>query len=365
MAYKPNYIRKKEHRFFIFLISLIILFIESYALFLLYSNKLAPHNFFIIHIIASFICLSIYFIYKVLDYDLRYPIMNLAFVFFLGPFGAFLFMATTLLSSFYLRRVEPLEKTIGEFFPQDPEDENAFRVYERIRFGLDVYDPDKIPYSYEEVMRYGTEAQKKTAIERILKYFRKEFTKPLLQALSDKASSVRILAATAVARIDNQYSEHLKKIEEEVLQNPNDADLQFKYANLLESLSELDLIDTDRREKLREKAIVIFEELEKEYPENKDISFSLGKLYLNSNQLQKAIFYLYNLKDKHGFVDDEALKELFKALFKNKQYQKIREIIKENNIKVKGEAATHDILIDEIMLWKNGIPKEKLYLRRP
>lgn len=365
MAYKPNYIRKKEHRFTIFLLSLIIFFTESYALFLLYANKLSAHNFIFFHIFLSLICLSVYFVYEKLDFDLRYPIMNLAFVLFLGPFGAFLFMATSLLSSFYVRRVEPLEKTIGEFFPEDPEDENAFRVYERIRFGLDVYDPDKIPYSYEEVMRYGTESQKKIAIERILKYFRKEFTKPLLQALSDKASSVRILAATAVARIDNQYSEHLKKLEEEVLQNPNDVDLQFKYANLLESLSELDLIDKDRREKLRDKAIAIFEKLENEYPDDKDICFSLGRLYLSSNQLPKAILYLYNLKDKNGFVDDEALKGLFRALFQNKQYQEIRRIIKENNIKIKGDDATHDILIDEIMLWKNGIPKEKLYLRHP
>jgi hypothetical protein len=355
--------RKEERLEIICILALILTLVDGYLFYLTANDNLSWTMATILHAInslAAFIILRFFILSK---WDERFPELFFYLIAFLGPFGGGVFLVSLLLYFVVKSQISSIEKTITDFFPIDPEDELSFRIYERIRYGLDVFDPKKVPYSFEDVMHYGSVNQKKTAIERILKYFRPELSKPLLIALGDKNNSVRIMAANAVARIDSQYTTKLQTLEVNARKYPKEYQRLLDFADQSVWQSNLEILDEERRKKLRQRASDLYLEYLQKVPSDKSVKLSIAKLHYLNGEHDKAMRELRTILEENKEIDTEALVLLMRTLFAEKQYKDMHALARKEGLAIKGGTPLHEQLVDELLLWKRGIPYERLSMK--
>lgn len=338
--------------------------LAEFWLFFSYSqNSMGLSLIIPLHLIISLALFALTYIYQRVGFDIRLPIVSAFFTLALGPYGASLSLLMLILYSIYKRMTSELEVTVEEFFPIDPEDELSKKVYERIRFGLDVFDPERIPYGYEAVMLYGTEAQKRRALERILKFFRPEFCKPLMIALRDKSNAVRVLAATAVSRIDQQYGEKIQHLENEIKHHPNEVDRLLEYGEECEWQSKIVVFDPERQNKMLGKAYEAYNLYSNLFPENEKVIAALGRLSCQMGDYDQAIAYYRKILQPGKPVTDEIIQWAMRALFHQKRYDDIRKIARDDSLVVKGEMPDHDLILESVLLWKRGLQPKQMQVR--
>lgn len=239
----------------------------------------------------------------------------------LGPFGAFFSFLITALYSLYL---------MFSFGSQWEDDENMKKeaithLYERIIYGMEDTSLKRDIISYQEVMTFGTDRQKRTVIEKILQYYQPDFYPVLSQALNNPSNSVRSHAATGLIRIDKKYAEQFSVLEKEVQDSPQPEAI-LRFAQHCDQYAHSHILDPIRQERMEKIAIENYERYLNFSPSSITTLAALAKLYLSQKDAHKAWKLLQRIIQKATYLTADIYQLCMQAAFELKDYEFLRHL---------------------------------------
>ena len=265
-------------------IALLVLLVESFLFFYLAHHSLAAALLLHLAVIVALMWSLKFFLSKF--FDIRYLLLLILFCGSFWPrWGSDHFSLH--LALYYLFASDAIPSASNVFYPKTELTASEF-AYERIIYGLDDYHVDKVPIPFKDIMTFGTYQQKRIAIEKMLRYFRPEFTPALLIGLYDKSNAVRVQAATAISSIDNNYFDRYAKLSRLVKEHPRDMKLLKAYAEHCEEYADTEILDKDRIKKMRVSAIDAYINYLQHQEGDLLAQVSLGKLWMQNGDYAEA-----------------------------------------------------------------------------
>lgn len=335
-----------------------VLAAESYIFYLYLVKSITFELLIVAH---GIIVVSLAFLLKVFYrpiIDKRVNTVSILFIALMGPLGAA--VSILAIALFFVLKVffTDKDKELLKYLLPQKKENYGEEIYNRLIYGLDSFDADKLPSVFNDVLVYGSERQKRIVIERMLRYFRVEFSSVLQEALNDANNSIRVLAATAVTRIDKQYSEENLLLLKHVQSKPNDFDGQIKLAKQSEEYSKLGFIDEQRRAKYRIMAVEHFQKAIEIDPGDAPARVSLSEIYYLLERYTDVIDCLNPVIESESSLQDQAIKWYLSAMFKLKKYAEIREFTRTKQLVLKEDSFEFDLLLYLIIIWKRGYETE-------
>lgn len=302
-----------------------------------------------VHLVVVNGCVAISLLYAHFKCDLRFCVYLTILTASLGPFGAFVSMLTAILYAFLSRTSENIKDFFASLFPDTHSDASA-ELYERIMHGLDKYDEDYNPLPFMDVIEFGTEKQKRLAIEKILRFFRPEFSPSLLKALDDPSNGIRVLAATAVSTLDRHFFERYLILQKEIKENPNNFKLTLQFAIHCDQYAQSQILDEGRLDKMVSNAVQGYQKIVKEDPKNIYIIGNLARLYVRYGNAASAKELLEPLINTLDEIPSEISKWYMAALFKMERFDLLRQFSIANSELAEQPTTAHDVK-ELILAW--------------
>lgn len=258
--------------------SLCIMDLFLYALY--YRGALPIEKILLVHFSLVFCFLIFLSLIPKTDSRARFLAISIILLSFLGPFGAGMMVMIYLLYPLYTQLVVPFNKELSAFFREEMMPSVVWRNYEKIYHRKEEYDDTATPVPFINIMSFGTYRQKRLVIQKALRFFRPQFSEVFYQGLNDPDNAVRVLSATAIRAIDDQYYKIYIELEKDFNKNPDDIERILNFAEHCVRYVQLKTIDIDRREKLIEKGIESFHIALRLDPDHSEAKLSLAKLLL-------------------------------------------------------------------------------------
>jgi hypothetical protein len=299
-------------------ISLSLFLFDFFAL--LFSTSI--FNYFALHSMASVTSFLVAYFFTKKKWGLCLPYIQTIFITFFGPYGTFMSLYSILFYALFLKNKKSQASLLEELMPKNPFD-STIELYERLKFGLERNLAQNPPLAFQDVMRVGSETEKRYAIEKILRYFRPEFSESLKIGLRDKNHAIRVLAATAIAAIEQRYYQEYLELDEKVRFDPENPEKLKKFALHLQEYAAAEIIDDERKEKLLQTALEIWQRHEEQVWQDAERKLSVAQIYLILKNPNKAIEGL----DQEN---KEEIKLLIEGEFALKNYSLVRELSKED-----------------------------------
>jgi len=297
------------------------------------------------------------------SFDMRIGHLVLILIAFLGPMGGVLSILCSILHSILVmmnvKEEDPILRLIPEIAVSD-----VNQLYHKIIMDTHVDESMSLPTIFMDVLAYGSESQKRIIIERILRHFRPDLSGNLKEALNDPLASIRVFAATAVTRLEKQYSDQYHNLQNEVNQNPDNFDQLYQYAKHCEEYSKLEFIDDQRKKNFIDRAIKSYETCLNEHPYDDKLLTALAKLYFRCKYYKKTLSLVRELITENNQPSTEISKLYLSSLFELKMYDELREISFKNDTEESTGIIEQNNLSGYITLWTecsfNNIMKKEV-----
>lgn len=194
----------------------------------------------------------------------------------LGPGGVLLAMT---MEWYYRRKATGIEAWHAMLFPPSHIDEQA-ELWRRIgQRASDLPNAQQQVTPFLDVLTFGSVPQRQSVIAIIVQQFHPAFAPALKAALRDDHNVIRVGAATAIARLENEFLEKTMSLEAAAREQPDDADAMLALARHYDDQAFTGLLDTTREQDCRVRATDGYERYLATHPDDTAIRFRLARLY--------------------------------------------------------------------------------------
>jgi hypothetical protein len=221
------------------------------------------------------------------------------------------------------RRATPFEAWYASLFPQS-EASRTSDLYKRIalRGGGPEISSSAAPFA--DVMALGTVRQKQGVLTIIGDEFRPSFAPALLNALNDAEASIRVQAATAMARVEGRLLERGMALEERHLADPSSAETLLALARHHDDYANNGIIDTARAQAERWQALEFYGRVAELRPDTPGVGLATGRLLLRLGEPEQAFEYL-RAAAADASATPEALAWYLECLFRLRRTDLLRD----------------------------------------
>lgn len=245
----------------------------------------------------------------------------------LGAFGAVGTLLAIVLYRLHMRTAQPFIEWFNTMFPTRDTSVSE-QIYDDIIIGR---DESPKPYSvvpFMDVMIAGSDGQKREAISKMTMRFDPSFAPAFRAALGDASNSVRVQAATAVARIEHQFSSRLMKLTELHRRMPNDGTVLRALAEHYDDYAFTGILDPERERLNRESALKYYLEYLNIAPRDERARVQVGRLLLRAGDASRAAGWLgESLRDGHR--SDALLGWYAEALYAAGGFTELRNLVRQ------------------------------------
>jgi len=269
----------------------------------------------------------------------------------LGPLGAAGGLLTALLHRRFRRTAKPFQAWYLSIFGKD-ERAPAQELYDLILSGRERGgEPQgRSLDSFSDVMRFGTPHQKQAIIALLARHFRPIFAPILRLALDDTDASVRVQAATAKARIEDDFLARWVELEHVARAAPRQVAAQRNLAGHLDDYAFTGLLDEDREREIRAGALAAYRRCVEMAPDEPDARLRMGRLLLRLEDPAAATACLESLALEPG-ASPELLGWYAEGLFRLRRYEACRRIVVDRLAPHLPEPTLPEKLRHAILLW--------------
>lgn len=335
-------------RFTLFILATIILIAEMFAVALLLED--APIGAFVIHI---FCCLAAYlytFMVVKLKVGARFGIIFSIFLTVLGPFAAGGIML--MLVTFKLSKSRALTFTQWYYsiFPEQKKSQSQ-EIAEALQYGRDKSWMNYSIIPFVDVVKRGTEAQKREAILKMSQHFHPDFGSVIKMALREDASNVvRVQAATAITKIKNNFFSQLLKLEKIRQKYPDRHEALLAIASVYDDLAFSTILEPEQESEARALAQKFYEDFMAHRPNDKRIHYLIGRLLMRQGKYEEAVRWLENA------ITTETLKldiwVLYaECLYRLNRYSDLRRQARNNCDLVLQSRKYPDAICESVLFW--------------
>ncbi len=278
----------------------------------------------IIHVILTLVIIIVTWAMKGLGRDIRYLYILCIASFAASIFGALGTALASLLSLYYNLVAQPFAEWYQTIFPKiDLSDEEE--AYELITTGKDDSARDYSVMSFMDIITLGTEAQKRRTLSRMTDQFNPIFAPAYKQALQDDSNAIRVQAASSVAKIENQFIDMLMKVEKLEEARDDDPIVKLGLARFYDSYAFTGLLDDEREEENRIKALDKYREYLEMQPDDIEARIEAGRLLLRSGEYDQVL-QLFNDCIEAGYDDNALRLWMIEALYEAGRYDELRRV---------------------------------------
>lgn len=282
--------------------------------------------------------------------DLRLPLTLVVFCALLGPFGAFLGLATGLFYLVYRRLSSQYIGLLEQMFPEDEYVHPISRLSQRIERGLENVDNDTTAIPFMDIMSFGSLQQRLRAVGLTLRYFHPKLAPVLQKGLRDSNNSVRVLAATSLLALDKSYYDTYQALRDEVVKSPRRRVSWKALAQQAAAYAEIRILSPERAQKMLEAAREAYCTYAELAGTSETTLLALARIDLGLGKVDSARQSLEALCRKVP-VQAEALKLLAEACFREQDYDSLRVLDKVEPSTLEGNEMDKELIIELSGFW--------------
>lgn len=263
-----------------------------------------------------------------------------------GAVGALLGFLGTLI---FRARAQHFKEWYESIFPTD-DVTDAQHIYDSIMEGLDENPKNYNVMPFVEVMRLGSENQKRRALAKMTSRFSPKFATAFKTALADKSNTIRVQAATAVAKVEREFMAKLERIEEARAKDPKNPELNMALAKFYDDYAFTGVLDSELEKLNRERAINTYKSYLQQDPNSAEAWIAIGRLLYRNKQWQEAADWFRSALDR-GWKLNSMLLWYFECLFRLGQFKELRRAVLEHGRGIMGQEELPKDIREAVSLW--------------
>jgi polysaccharide biosynthesis protein PelE len=206
----------------------------------------------------------------------------------LGPLGVLGSALTFLLWWTGPAQTLSLEARYAALLPDVSEPASTVLVRRILRGERDAGTPGTLE-PFADLMAHGSVEQKQAAIALIMSEFKPALAPALHRALNDADASVRVQAATAMARIESRFLDLALDLEARVASEPDNLQDAFALARHYDDYAITGLLDANRTLTARERALALFQTCAGDARLSLEAEHAIVRLRVRMGELDAAV----------------------------------------------------------------------------
>jgi hypothetical protein len=302
----------------------VVSLLQIVLVYFLFSETIGGFAALIIHlIIVAALAFITSFSYR-LNKDSRFFFLLTLCTLVLGPIGAVGSLVCNLFTLLYSSYAQDFEGWFTTIFPRSratmPE-----QTSEDIESGRDESSREYSIIPFMDVMEVGSESQKREALSKISSRFNPKFSGVLRKALSDSSNTIRVQAATVIAKIENAFLDRSQKLDTVAKLNPKDHQVVLARARHYDDYAFTGIIDSERESVNREKALNGYMEYLTHKPSDNEVRLAVGRLLYRDGKLQEAAEWFAKCLQE-GFLSPAILGWYMECLYHLGRYEELHRV---------------------------------------
>jgi hypothetical protein len=331
------------------LIALILIVLHAFNLYLFLGTNLWPVIPVLIHLaISVVVSLIAYGQYKA-GMDVQHLALLAIVSSVTGIFGAVGSLFGFLFTVIFRTRSHNFVEWYSLIFPKDLPSEPQ-TIYDSIIEGLDENPSNYSVMPFADVMKLGSENQKRRALAKMTSRFSPRFAPAFKSALNDKNNTIRVQAATAIAKVEREFATKLNRIEQARAIMPNDPLLTLALAKFYDDYAFTGVLDQELEKLNRERAINAYKSYLQQDPNSQEAWIAVGRLLYRDHQWEPAAEWFRAALDR-GWKMNHMVLWYFECLFRLSQFRDLRRAILEYGRGITGQEELPRDVRDAVTLW--------------
>lgn len=331
------------------ILGIIVSLLHAFNLYLFIGADIWP----IIPIIVHLVIVTVTALVTYTQYRSGMDVQHLAILsivsFTTGIFGAVGALLGFLGTLIFRSRAQHFKEWYESIFPTD-EVTDAQHIYDSIMEGLDENPKNYNVMPFVEVMKLGSENQKRRALAKMTSRFSPKFSPAFKTALADKSNTIRVQAATAVAKVEREFMAKLERIEEARAKDPKNPELNMALAKFYDDYAFTGVLDPELEKLNRERAINTYKSYLQQDPNSADAWIAIGRLLYRNKQWQEAADWFRSALDR-GWKLNTMLLWYFECLFRLGQFKELRRAVLEYGRGIMGQEELPKDIREAVSLW--------------
>lgn len=257
--------------------------------------------------------------------DLRLPLLLAVMIAFLGPFGAGGVLLTMILVRRYAKSTPSFEEWYAALFPDRPVDDQD-ELWQRVLLSSepDAGKAGVTPFS--DILFFGSLPQKQELITLISKHFRPAFAPVLRMAINDVNNGIRVQAASAIAKIEDEFLPRTVEVSAAVQQHPTDATRLLQLARLHDEYVSAGLLDAQRERESRRQALTAYSDYLTLRADDLEAQVAAGRLLVAGGQYEDAVRWIEACLEQ-GHASPPLLLLYMEVLFRLNRLADLRRVV--------------------------------------
>lgn len=331
------------------ILAIVVSLLHAFNLYLFIGAEVWPVIPILIHlVISTVVALITYAQYKA-GMDVQHLAILSIVSFTTGIFGSlgalFGFIGTVV----FRGRAQHFKEWYESIFPTD-QTTDAQQIYDSIMEGLDENPRHYGVMPFVDVMRLGSENQKRRALAKMTSRFSPRFSSAFKIALADNNNTIRVQAATAIAKIEREFMAKLERIEEARAKEPNNANLSMALAKFYDDYAFTGVLDPELEKLNRERAINTYKAYLQQDPNSAEAWIAIGRLLYRNKQWEEAADWFRHAMDRGWKVNNMVL-WYFECLFRLGQFRELRRAVLEYGRGIMGQEELPKDVREAVSLW--------------
>lgn len=309
------------------IIAIIMSVLHAFNLFLLLRTGIWPIVPILIHILISIVAIVITYGQYKKGMDVQHMALMTVVSTTTGIFGTLGALLGFFITVIFRSRSQQFIEWYGSIFPTDQQFEPEV-ITDQIIEGIDENPSRYSVMPFSDVMRLGSENQKRNALAKMTSRFSPRFAPAFKIALSDPSNAIRVQAATAIAKIERDFGRKLVRIEEARAKEPKNVHLTMALARFYDDYAFTGILDPELELLNRDRAISSYKTYLQQDPNSADAWLSIGRLMFRSKQWEEAADWFRHALDR-GWHSETMVMWYFECLFRLGRYRDLRRALLE------------------------------------
>lgn len=305
-----------------------------------------------IHVVASVVVLLIAY----LQFRKGLPVHHLALMSIVsattGIFGSLGALLGFVFFLIFKQKTQHFDEWFESIFPKDNVSISE-EIYDNIIEGLDENPRAYGVMPLVDVMRLGSEDQKRRALAKMTIKFHPRLSPAFKLALKDESNAIRVQAATSVAKIERDFTTVLERIDQARKQDSSNMQILLAQAKFYDDYAFTGILDPELEQLNRTRAIAAYKEFLQHDPNHQVSWISVGRLFFRDKQWAEAAEWFKHALDR-GWNDHHMLMWYFEALYRLKKFKELRRAVSEYGSAITGEEELPRQYRNAVTVWAGG-----------
>lgn len=344
--------REKDGGIVTIIVASVVFIVESLLVYWAVKQNLQPAFVLVLHLAVSIMLWIYASALRSSSRENRFAYLLFLVTASTGPYGAAGVVFALIVYFIYRRSSQPFAEWYDSIFPKLTISQ-AEQVYDDLVVGRDESSRTYSVIPFLDVLSFGSEVQKRQALAKMTSNFHPNFAPAFKKALNADSNTIRVQAASAISKIENQFMTKLMKLTAIMDKHPNEPVVVKALAQHYDDYAYTGLLDADRELTNRQKAYEHYLQYLDMQPADVDVRTRVGRILMRNKDYDKACKWFAQCIQM-GYSSPAIAEWYSEALFNCGKYDELRRYSMHlHQISPENASPAQAILRESLNLWRS------------